>query len=137
MQFDLTDDQRAIERAIDKICARYGDDYDGVISTVPLAYMQGLYIHPIIRAINQAKPGAWIPPSKRPLLNAAVKKTCDGLDGLEDGVIGNADACTYVPNDLKCVDDVAGASDDSCLTAGQIEAIRAVGPLRALAAVGY
>lgn len=27
MQFDLTDDQRAIERAIDKICARFGDDY--------------------------------------------------------------------------------------------------------------
>ncbi|HEF4756451.1 TPA: acyl-CoA dehydrogenase family protein, partial [Burkholderia multivorans] len=27
MQFDLTDDQRAIESAIDKICARFGDDY--------------------------------------------------------------------------------------------------------------
>ncbi|MCO8614092.1 acyl-CoA/acyl-ACP dehydrogenase [Burkholderia multivorans] len=27
MQFDLTDDQRAIDSAIDKICARFGDDY--------------------------------------------------------------------------------------------------------------
>ncbi|MCA8351038.1 acyl-CoA dehydrogenase family protein [Burkholderia cepacia] len=27
MQFDLTDDQRAIESAIEKICARFGDDY--------------------------------------------------------------------------------------------------------------
>lgn len=27
MQFDLTDDQRAIEGAIDKICARFGDEY--------------------------------------------------------------------------------------------------------------
>ncbi len=27
MQFDLTDDQRAIESAIEKICERFGDDY--------------------------------------------------------------------------------------------------------------
>lgn len=47
---------------------------------------------------------------------------CDGLDGLKDGIIGNIEACNYVPTDLLC----QGADNDSCLTAGQIESIRLI-----------
>lgn len=116
-----------------QVVARYGDDYDGVISTVPLAYMQGLYIHPIIRAINQTKPGAWIPPSKRPLLNAAVKKTCDGLDGLEDGVIGDYVGCanrldaSVTPDALSFLRCASGGDEgDSCLSTAQLAMFNAL-----------
>nr|WP_311221899.1 MULTISPECIES: tannase/feruloyl esterase family alpha/beta hydrolase [unclassified Acidovorax] len=40
---------------------------------------------------------------------------CDALDGLKDGIIGNVEACNYVPTDLLCT----GAETDSCLTAGR------------------
>ena len=107
--------------------ARYGNNYDGVISMVPLAYFQGLLIDPTLKMIAQARSGAWIPPAKLPLLVSAVQKACDGLDGLEDGVIGNYMACNAkldpaVAHDplsfLRCT---SGADEgDQCLSSTQL-----------------
>jgi feruloyl esterase len=76
-----------------EVVARYGADYDGVVSTVPLAYFQGLLIDPTVKMLSQTAPGAWIPPTKYPAINAAIQKACDGLDGLADGVISATAAC--------------------------------------------
>jgi feruloyl esterase len=61
-------------------------------------------------------------PAKIALYAKAEVAACDGLDGLKDGIIGNIEACNYVPTDLLC----QGADNDSCLTAGQIESIRLI-----------
>ena len=64
----------------------------------------------------------WMSPAKIALYAKAEVASCDGLDGLKDGIIGNIEACNYVPTDLLC----QGADNDRCLTAGQIESIRLI-----------
>ncbi|MDQ7744934.1 tannase/feruloyl esterase family alpha/beta hydrolase [Hydrogenophaga pseudoflava] len=116
---------------------RYPNDYDGVLAMSPAISQQAhqvnmgdfnrwIYGRNADGSVNAAVPAQahWISPAKSALYAAAEIAACDTLDGLADGIIGNVEACTYVPADLKCADDVAGIQDDSCLTSGQIEAIR-------------
>lgn len=116
---------------------RYPNDYDGVLAMSPAISQQAhqvnmgdfnrwIYGRNADGSVNAAVPAQanWISPAKSALYARAEIAACDTLDGLADGIIGNVEACTYVPTDLKCADDVAGIQDDSCLTSGQIEAIR-------------
>ena len=116
---------------------RYPDDYDGVLAMSPAISQQAhqvnmgdfnrwIYGRNADGSVNAAVPAQanWISPAKSALYAAAEIAACDHLDGLVDGIIGNVEACHYVPTNLQCKDDVAGALDDSCLTTGQIEAIR-------------
>jgi hypothetical protein len=113
--------------------ARYGADYDGVLSQVPVAYFQGLLIDPTIKVLTQTAPGAWIPPAKYPAVNAAIMKTCDGLDGLEDGVISNVIACNQkldpgvsptALSGLRCPS--GGDEGDACLSTVQLATVNSL-----------
>lgn len=108
---------------------RYPDDYHGVLALAPAISQQPHQVSmgPNNRWLYDPSVPAeanWISPAKSALYAAAEIAACDGLDGLADGVISNPEACTYVPVDLKCADDAAGIKDETCLTSGQIEAIR-------------
>lgn len=111
-----------------EVVTRYPADYDGVLVHVPLAYFQGLLIDPTIKVLDQVKPGAWIQPSKYPLLTNGVIAACDSLDGLSDGVISNYAACnrqldpsqtaTALSN-LRCA---SGRDEgDACLSDAQLK----------------
>lgn len=54
------------------------------------------------------------------LVKSRVLMQCDALDGLEDGLINDWQACDFDPSDLVCT---AGKTD-SCLTEGQAGAMR-------------
>ena len=102
---------------------RYPLDYDGVIALEPAISQQGHEANNV--PLNQhifGDPANWLNAAKIELYAKAETKACDGLDGLEDGVIGNVEACKYVPTELLCT----GAENDNCLTAGQIESIRQI-----------
>ena len=73
-------------------------------------------------------PGQDLPRAKLPVLGAAVMAACDGLDGLEDGLIDDPRDCDFDPGVLQC--EAEDAAD--CLTAGQVAAARAIyaGPVR-------
>lgn len=101
---------------------RYPADYDGIVAMVPAISQQAHQTNlgpTVLRNIFQA-PENWLSPAKRALYANAETAACDALDGLQDGMIGNVEACNYVPTDLLCT----GADSDTCLTAGQIESIR-------------
>ncbi len=115
----------------------YPNDYDGVLALSPAISQQAHQVNlgefnrwiygyntDGSKKANLPDQANWVSPGKSALYAAAEIKACDKLDGLEDGIIGNVEACQYVPTDLLCKDDAAGATDDSCLTTGQIEAIR-------------
>jgi feruloyl esterase len=54
---------------------------------------------------------------------AAVLKQCDGLDGLEDGMINDYKGCRFDPASLKCGSD-GSAGEQPCLSAQQIEGLK-------------
>lgn len=112
--------------------ARYGDDYNGVLSSVGLIYFTGILISPDYRAKIQFAPGAWLPPAKAPAVAKEVLRQCDALDGRTDGVINNYYACdrlfdpTVTPHPLaklRC----AGGTDtgNDCLSDAQIATLDA------------
>ena len=73
-------------------------------------------------------PGQDLPRAKLPVLGAAVMAACDGLDGLEDGLIDDPRNCDFDPGVLLC----EGPDAPDCLTDGQVAAARAIyaGPVR-------
>jgi hypothetical protein len=56
-------------------------------------------------------------------VSTAVLKQCDGLDGLEDGMINDYKACRFDPVSLRC-GMAGGASAQECLSTQQIDALK-------------
>ena len=61
-----------------------------------------------------------VPPVKLTALREVAIEACDGLDGLEDGLIEDPLMCTFDPRSMVCP---AGMDSASCLTPDQAESI--------------
>lgn len=103
---------------------RYGSDYDGVVAYHPV--VQGAAsILTWFRMWEAAyRGGGWLNPAKTELLKTRVLSTCDNLDGAQDGIVSNLQACgtAFSVDSLRC----AGGSDtgDTCLSDTQIATLR-------------
>jgi pimeloyl-ACP methyl ester carboxylesterase len=111
---------------------RYPEDYDGVVASVPLTYITGMLFERAFRLKVQAQPGAWIPRTKLPAIAKEVRRQCDALDGLEDGVVNNYVGCNRALDpkvhpdafaNIRC----AGGADtgNDCLSDPQIATVNA------------
>ena len=116
-----------------EVVSRYPDDYDGVYSTVPLAYFAALMIDPSVKGVSQLAPGTWVPPSKTAAIRNETLRLCDSLDGLEDGVISNYLACNskldpdVTPNPLANIRCRDGAdTGDDCLSDAQMATVNSL-----------
>src|SRR5690606_37091175 len=124
------------------VAQRYPEDYDGVVSTVPIVGFSTLMLAPTLSRIQEIPLENWVPPVKGNAILAEFMRRCDGLDGLTDGIannyfecraifnvndgIGDSDpwAAKHCPNDVD--PDPEDASQNACLTSGQIETIELV-----------
>jgi pimeloyl-ACP methyl ester carboxylesterase len=108
------------------VAQRWPEDYDGVVSIHP-AYnftplqLSGLHLGQVL----YRSPEAWLSPAKVQLIAAAVLRTCDNLDGLTDGIIGNVAGCrgAFKLHLLRC----EGGQDtgNGCLSDEQIRTAQA------------
>ena len=64
-----------------------------------------------------------IPPVKLTALREGAIQACDGLDGIEDGLIEDPRMCAFDPHSMVCP---AGMDSASCLTPDQAESVRRV-----------
>ncbi len=97
---------------------RYPEDYDGIIAGAPALDWTGVAADFIWNTRALRAPGAAIPISKVPALQAAVRKAC----GRDDRFVANPQACNFDPKVLLC----ANGDADSCLTAAQIGSLRKI-----------
>jgi hypothetical protein len=111
----------------------YGDDYDGVLVSVPLSFFTGLLMNGAYQIKQQLDSKAWLPPAKEAMLVADVVSRCDSLDGLADGVINNYLGCyrrydasiAQRPfSNLRC----AGGSDagNHCFSTAQVATLEKI-----------
>lgn len=120
------------------VMQRWPNDFDGIISLFP-AWNKAAWLLQngrVSRAL--AAPGAYLNPAKRLLLKQAGIANCDGLDGVNDGLISNMQACnaSFDPA-LATVDGNPGGPalrctggaelGDSCLSDAQINALKVYG----------
>jgi hypothetical protein len=101
---------------------RFPKDFHGLVVGAPVLNLAGTLMRHVWNAQTaQAGPGA-IAVDKLPLLAKAVYAKCDGIDGLEDGLIGDPRQCKFDPAaDLpKCP---ADADNPNCFTTAQVKSL--------------
>ncbi len=96
--------------------------FDGIVAKAPPANFTDTFFGFAHTRQMIAKPGGNLAPADLTLLNRAVLKACDGLDGLEDGIVGRPEACAFDPGVLAC----NGSNDGACLTATQLATVAAL-----------
>src|SRR5215468_9242655 len=106
----------------------YPEDFDGIIAGA--ASWNQMRAHGARVALNlivNKDTDSVIPPSKYPVIHAAVLNACDALDGLKDGVIESPPMCKFDYTELMC----KTGNGPSCLSTGQVESAKAMtSPLR-------
>jgi feruloyl esterase len=107
---------------------RYPEDFDGIIAGA--SAVDQMRMHGARTALNltvNGSPDHVIPRTKYGMINAAVLKACDALDGVKDGVIADPPKCRFDYAALRC----KGGDNPDCLTKGQVEsAKRMTSPLK-------
>ncbi|MDO6387852.1 tannase/feruloyl esterase family alpha/beta hydrolase [Uliginosibacterium sp. 31-12] len=105
---------------------RYPEDFDGIIAGAAAMNFQvqnGLYHAWQARANTGADGQAILQAARLPLLHQAVLAQCDGLDGLQDGLLSDPRLCHFDPASLQCPVGAASPRND-CLSAAEVDAVR-------------
>ncbi len=102
---------------------RYPEDFDGIVAGAPANYHSRLHASDLAVAVPILEDQAnHVPPDKLRLLNQAVIAACDGLDGVEDGILTDPRKCHFDPATLLC----RGNDTDNCLAESQIKTVKSV-----------
>jgi feruloyl esterase len=105
---------------------RHPEDFDGIIAGAPGNNRTNLNLSFLWSFLHNHRPGdnthAIVPNTKLPMVNAAIVKSCDGMDGVIDGVISDPRDCHFDLHALKC----ASLETDGCLTEVQIATLQTI-----------
>ncbi len=124
------------------VAQRYPQDYDGITADVPIVNFSSLMLAPCLIRIQEKPLDHWVTRNKTNAIRAEFLRQCDGLDGLQDGIINNYMAARVLfnvsesePNRnpweaLRGPDgkdpDPADSSTSAKLSDGQIETLKFV-----------
>jgi len=100
---------------------RFPEDFDGIVAGAPFLDIRVLLAGQHFHRTQLASPAAYIPFTKLPMVDAAVKASCDAVDGVTDGLIQNPGKCAFNPQTL--VTPTCTAADPTCLTADQAKTL--------------
>jgi feruloyl esterase len=101
---------------------RFPEDFDGIVAGAPANPHVHLHAAGIERSMELMKNNAPLTQSKIETLHKAVMDSCDGLDGVKDGIVSNPEKCHYDPATLLC----KGADGPNCLTPEQLQTVKIV-----------
>jgi len=102
---------------------RYPADYDFISAMAAANPMTDLMTQSMYAGFQPRPPkGQQLTAPLLMLMHQNVLKECDKLDGLEDGIIANPEACHYDPAQMQC----RPGEKDNCLTSGQVAVARAI-----------
>ena len=108
--------------------SRYPEDFDGIIAGAAANPKTRLDTWRIWMGLQTMRdPATRIPQEKYPAIHQAVLASCDGVDGLKDGLIDDPTRCKFDARVLACKD----ADGPSCLTPQQVQSVNIVlGPAK-------
>ena len=102
---------------------RYPNDFDGIVANAPWVDQTGFTIGALWnqRALTETP----IPTEKLQLVASRVMATCDGADGLVDGLIDDPRRCRFDPL-LDVANCREGADSPDCLTRPQADTLKKI-----------
>ncbi|MGW8315080.1 MAG: tannase/feruloyl esterase family alpha/beta hydrolase [Bacteroidales bacterium] len=89
------------------VAQRYPEDYEGIISSVPIVNFSSLMLGPVLIRIQEIPEANWITTNKVKAITREFLRQTDDLDGLSDGIISNYVAAREIFN----VNDGTGPDD--------------------------
>lgn len=109
---------------------RYPYLFDGIVTGAPAIrtghsntglrwYNVQLNRAVIASGVGEPRPEAQFSEAERKLIIDGLLARCDGLDGVEDGLVFNLQACDFDPRSLAC----AAGQSESCLVSEKAEAL--------------
>ncbi len=108
------------------VAQRYPEDYEGIISNVPIVNFSTLMLAPVLLRIQEISKENQVTEDKVAIITKEILRQCDDLDGLSDGIINNYIAARQIfnINDGKGTDDPwADLRASGELTEGQIKTL--------------
>lgn len=104
---------------------RFPEDYDGIIAGAPAMnrIRQTFGFTWSWTATHNADGSPILTAAKLAIVTKAAVASCDGNDGLKDGLIDDPRKCSFDPGTLACK---PGADESTCLTQQQVEAVKKV-----------
>lgn len=97
---------------------RYPESFGGIVAgSHVFDWVGSQFAAPWVPVKGMRDPERFVPRTKLPLLNAAVKNACDGSDGVIDGLLEQPQRCDFDPSVITCA---PGTDNNSCLTEGQV-----------------
>lgn len=111
--------------------ARYGDQYDGILAGAPgyrlplaaSASIAGAQTYTRVPGTDLNNLESAFTKQERLLVSNKILEQCDGLDGLEDGLVQDYRACQTIFSLQKDIPTCENGRDGSCLTAEQKTAV--------------
>lgn len=98
--------------------------FDGVIARAPGYNAVGFIGHFHLTAKDLAAPGGMLSEGKIKLIASRVRGACDALDGVSDGIVSNAAACTSELVGMETLRCDGGADrGDFCLSDAQMKVV--------------
>ncbi|OCH94812.1 feruloyl esterase-like protein [Obba rivulosa] len=104
----------------------FPDDFDGVVVGSPANWMSHLMswsVHISLNVLPTTSPRFMTPAIWSDVIHPEVLRQCDGLDGLQDGIINDPRSCSFRPETLACR---PGQNTSTCLTLPQIHALHRI-----------
>ncbi|OVZ60631.1 hypothetical protein CDO44_07845 [Pigmentiphaga sp. NML080357] len=103
---------------------RYPDDFDGIVSVVPVIHWTGLF-NGFLAFTQPQFGGGTLDNAKITLVADAVNDACDALDGIADGVVSDYLGCRarFDLRALRCPD--GSDAGDTCLSDAQLATLAA------------
>jgi len=99
--------------------SRYPADYDGMVAGAPAWHWANQMVNATWNSVAGLKDPSALTEKSAAILNQAVVKACDKLDGVEDGLISDPRRCRFDPATLLCK---TQSPAQDCLTQVQIDA---------------
>jgi feruloyl esterase len=102
--------------------SRFPEDYDGIVAGAPVPAWTdaGLDLQNVVQA--QSAPGSAIRRDQASFIQSEVRRQCDALDGVRDGLIQDPRACKLDYAAFSC----KRSSSPSCFSDAQIGALRQI-----------
>ena len=101
---------------------RFPNDYDGIVSVVPVINWVALQSAGNRTGIVQQN-GGWLNPAKLALVRKAVVAACDADDGLADGIISRYEDCAQEVRRQDAALPGRQGHGDTCLSDAQVAAL--------------
>ncbi|KAL5364441.1 tannase and feruloyl esterase-domain-containing protein [Aspergillus floccosus] len=103
---------------------RFPDDFDGILVGAPAVDFNNMTSWRASFFPITGKPGSshFLTKEQWALVHREVLRQCDGIDGVQDGIISDPTRCQVEPDRLRC----GAYRSDGCLSAAQIETVRRV-----------